>query len=120
MAVVWSSERTLIQPARGATSTMQPVPPEVLAEWWAPFEDFLAKERRYSGYTVRNYRQAFEDFYRWLAAITGRSGQPDIRNNNTRVIEMLVALDLSDSGVRFGPMYRGNYREASNISHIQD
>lgn len=43
------------------------VPPAVLAEWWAPFEDFLAKERRYSAYTVRNYRQAFEDFYRWLA-----------------------------------------------------
>src|SRR3954471_22055464 len=42
------------------------VPPAVLAEWWSPFEDFLAKERRYSAYTVRNYRQAFEDFYRWL------------------------------------------------------
>ena len=45
----------------------QPVPVEILAEWWAPFEDFLAKERRYSAYTVRNYRQAFEDFYRWLS-----------------------------------------------------
>jgi integrase/recombinase XerC len=44
-----------------------PVPPDVLSEWWAPFEDFLARERRYSAYTVRNYRQAFEDFYRWLA-----------------------------------------------------
>ena len=44
------------------------IPPAVLAEWWAPFGDFLAKERRYSRYTVRNYRQAFEDFYRWLAA----------------------------------------------------
>lgn len=44
------------------------VPPAVLAEWWAPFEDHLAKERRVSRYTVRNYRQAFEDFYRWLAA----------------------------------------------------
>jgi integrase/recombinase XerC len=43
------------------------IPPEVLADWWTPFEDFLAKERRYSAYTVRNYRQAFEDFYRWLA-----------------------------------------------------
>lgn len=42
------------------------LPPEVLTEWWMPFEDFLAKERRYSAYTVRNYRQAFEDFYRWL------------------------------------------------------
>jgi len=43
-------------------------PPEVLAEWWTPFEDFLARERRFSAYTVRNYRQAFEDFYRWLVA----------------------------------------------------
>lgn len=43
------------------------VPPAVLAEWWLPFEDYLARERRYSAYTVRNYRQAFEDFYRWLA-----------------------------------------------------
>jgi integrase/recombinase XerC len=44
------------------------VPAAVLTEWWEPFADFLAKERRYSAYTVRNYRQAFEDFYRWLAA----------------------------------------------------
>lgn len=42
------------------------IPEAVLAEWWQPFEDYLAKERRYSVYTVRNYRQAFDDFYRWL------------------------------------------------------
>jgi integrase/recombinase XerC len=48
-------------------SPLIPLPPEVRAEWWAPFEDYLARERRYSRYTVRNYRQAFEDFYRWLA-----------------------------------------------------
>lgn len=45
-----------------------PVPAAVLAEWWRPCEDFLRHERRYSEYTVRNYRQAFEDFYRWLTA----------------------------------------------------
>ena len=44
------------------------VPPEILAEWWQPFADFLEKEKRYSKYTVRNYRQAFEDFFRWLNA----------------------------------------------------
>ncbi len=44
----------------------KPLPPEVIEEWWQPFEDFLAKERRYSAYTVRNYRQALEDFHRWL------------------------------------------------------
>jgi len=40
----------------------------VLAQWWTPFGDFLAKERRYSPYTVRNYGQAFADFYLWLRA----------------------------------------------------
>ncbi len=54
------------------------IPPALVAEWWTPFEDFLAKERRYSAYTVRNYRQAFEDFVRWrngaadFAALTPR------------------------------------------------
>jgi integrase/recombinase XerC len=42
------------------------VPADVVAEWLAPFLEYLAKERRYSRYTVRNYRQAFEDFWRWL------------------------------------------------------
>jgi len=47
----------------------QPPPPEpVLTRWWAPFAEFLEKERRYSAYTLRNYRQAFDDFYRWLVA----------------------------------------------------
>lgn len=45
---------------------IQPLPETVLAEWWQPFADFLSQERRYSTYTLRNYRQAFEDFYRWL------------------------------------------------------
>ena len=38
------------------------MPPAVVAEWWMPFAEFLVKERRYSPYTLRNYRQAFEDF----------------------------------------------------------
>jgi len=45
-----------------------PPPDAVLAEWWTPFADYLVKERRYSLYTLRNYRQAFEDFYHWLMA----------------------------------------------------
>jgi len=36
------------------------------ADWWAPFEAHLALERRYSKYTVRNYRQAFDDLVLWL------------------------------------------------------
>jgi integrase/recombinase XerC len=51
-----------------AVAEARDVPAAILTEWWMPFEKFLAHERRYSDYTVRNYRQAFEDFYRWLAA----------------------------------------------------
>lgn len=45
-----------------------PPPEAVTASWWAPFGDYLEKERRCSRYTVRNYRAAFEDLYRWLSA----------------------------------------------------
>jgi len=38
----------------------------LLAEWWDPFGAHLALERRYSKYTVRNYRQAFVDLVLWL------------------------------------------------------
>lgn len=43
-----------------------PIPEDVAEEWLDPFLTYLEKERRYSRYTLRNYRQAFEDFYRWL------------------------------------------------------
>ncbi len=43
------------------------LPEALVATWWQPFADYLARERRYSPYTLRNYRQAFEDFHRWLA-----------------------------------------------------
>jgi integrase/recombinase XerC len=46
--------------------TIPVIPEAVLQEWWQPFDAYLSKEKRYSAYTVRNYRQAFEDFYRWL------------------------------------------------------
>lgn len=41
------------------------LPAEVMTTWWTPFAEHLALERRCSLYTVRNYRQALEDFYRW-------------------------------------------------------
>ena len=61
-------------------------PPQVAEEWLAPFLEHLAKERRYSRYTVRNYRQAFEDFWCWLA----RSGLAD------RGWDRLESRDLRD------------------------
>ena len=55
---------------------LEALPPPVVAEWLTPFLDYLAKERRYSGYTVRNYRQAFEGFWRWLARSGLAGGGP--------------------------------------------
>lgn len=51
-----------------------PLPAGVVTEWLEPFLAHLGQERRYSLYTLRNYRQAFEDFYRWLetASLIGR------------------------------------------------
>src|ERR1700678_3132071 len=46
----------------------RPAPEAVVASWWTPFGEHLRDERRCSPYTVRNYRAAFEDFYRWLAS----------------------------------------------------
>ena len=51
------------------------VPPEVAQAWLEPFLEYLALERRYSAYTVRNYRQAFVDFHRWLEG-AGLAGRP--------------------------------------------
>ena len=42
------------------------IPADISTAWLQPFLDHLGKERRYSAYTVRNYRQAFVDFYGWL------------------------------------------------------
>jgi integrase/recombinase XerC len=52
--------------SKDASKTPGPLPDDVVASWWRPFGDHLEQERRCSAYTVRNYRTAFEDFYRWL------------------------------------------------------
>jgi integrase/recombinase XerC len=54
--------------SKDATATRPPPPEAVVASWWAPFGDYLARERRCSAYTVRNYRAAFDDLYRWLVS----------------------------------------------------
>ena len=56
-----------------------------LASWLAPFLDFLAKERRYSRKTVRNYGQAVEDFHRWAASAgRWRGGPADLTTRDLR------------------------------------
>ncbi len=56
---------------------------------------------------------------KWLAERTG-SLRKEYDGPRPRLVEMTLSLDLSDSGVRFGPMYRGEFRQGGNVSHIQD
>jgi integrase/recombinase XerC len=66
----------------------QPISDRVIDEWLNPFLEYLAQERRYSRYTVRNYRQAFEDFYRWLE--TAQRGADDFDRLSTRELRDFV------------------------------
>jgi integrase/recombinase XerC len=69
-----------------ASQAPRRTPDAVLASWWTPFGEHLEQERRCSRYTVRNYRAAFDDFYRWLAgsglwgAGIGALGSREIRD----------------------------------------
>jgi hypothetical protein len=60
------------------------------------------------------------DLYHWLAGRIGRKLDPVERENNQRLIEMLVAVDLSDGGVRAGPMFYGQFQRTSSKSDIQN
>lgn len=62
------------------------LPPAVAASWWTPFADFLQKERRYSVYTIRNYRQSLVDLVTWL----GQSGK------DADALEALTAREARD------------------------
>lgn len=60
------SRSTLKPVANAEPEGGPPLPADLAREWLEPFLDWLAKERRYSPYTVRNYRHAFAHFFAWL------------------------------------------------------
>lgn len=45
--------------------------------------------------------------YEWLADHVGRGKDPSVRNNDDRLIELMLGLDLADGGVRAGPVFWG-------------
>lgn len=69
-------------------------------------------------------RQAELEFraetYRWLAARTRTHPNPTGRANNSRAVEMQIAIDLSGDGIRVGPMSQGAFQDVSNMTQIQD
>lgn len=64
----------------------------LLREWWEPFAAHLALERRYSPYTLRNYRQAFDDFVLWRRRASGGDGVAgrELRGLTPRVMRDFV------------------------------
>ncbi len=61
-----------------------------------------------------------QELYRWLAERVGRNPDPARDATNERLIELLVALDLSDRGVRCGPMFFGQFHRMSQVADIQN
>jgi integrase/recombinase XerC len=78
-----------------AQTQVAELPPDVAAAWWTPFADFLRKERRYSIYTLRNYRQSLVDLVAWLrgagkseaelAALTSRQARDFVIESQRRL-----------------------------------
>ncbi len=77
----------------------------------------------------RSELQTRIDLYEWLAnrlnesspqARRQRSGNPNARYNNDRLIELMVGLDISDQGQRIGPMYWGRWAWSTSITLIQE
>ncbi len=60
------------------------------------------------------------DLYHWLAEATKRLPEPDERQTDNRLIELLISLDLSDHGTGVGPMYFGAFQRLATIAQIQD
>ncbi len=60
------------------------------------------------------------DVYRWLAGALHRPLDPDKHSNDSRLIELMVGLDLSDGQARCGPAYWGRFQQTSALSTIQD
>ena len=56
--------------------------------------------------------------FRWLAVGIQRDPDPDPRGTNTRLIDTLVSLDLSDGGRRVGPMTWGHHLRADAVKEF--
>jgi len=60
------------------------------------------------------------ELYQWLAGLIHRDADPDRRSNNSRLIDTMIPLDLSDRGVRVGPMVWGYYYRTSSLTQVLD
>jgi hypothetical protein len=66
-----------------------------------------------------NELQARVDLYEWLAGATGRPKDPAKTQSDSRLIELLVGIDLSDRGSNLGPAFFGAFQRATGMAQIQ-
>jgi hypothetical protein len=59
-----------------------------------------------------------QTLYQWLAKLTGRDANPGVNSTNQRLLDTVIAIDLSDRGVRAGIGYWGQFLRSSNKSAI--
>lgn len=81
--------------AAGEAASAEPTGAEseaaLIEQWWTPFGAYLTHERRYSAYTLRNYRRAFEDFVAWRRRAPGAGGAGrEFSGLSTRVMRDFV------------------------------
>lgn len=59
------------------------------------------------------------DLYTWLGTRLGRRLDLRERDAGDRIIDVLIGIDLSDRGVRVGPMFFGQFLRVSSLQLIQ-
>jgi ABC-type lipoprotein release transport system permease subunit len=60
------------------------------------------------------------ELYTWLANKVQRPARPDERDTSTRLMDVIVGIDLSDGGARLGPMFQGGFLRYSTKGQIQN
>lgn len=58
--------------------------------------------------------------YEWLAGAVGRDANPSERDTGSRLIEVMIGLDVSDRGTRVGPMFYGTYLRSNALMNVQE
>ena len=112
-------------PRAGVAAGPEQTPLEIAASYLPRLEARLAGSAEKEGMLGQLARrraalQGRVDLYEWLAGRLGRDADPGANDTASRLIEVMVGLDLSDRGVRVGPVFEGMAERTSQIALIQD
>jgi hypothetical protein len=60
------------------------------------------------------------ELYQWLASTAGTPTDPPLRESRGRAIDAILAIDISDGGLRIGPMTQGAYLRINARRDVRD